>query len=168
MADPVGVVVDVSRACWSAELPPRGRRPPVWARLERVWAAWEAEHGTSAQMLLVADSSLAHALTGADRDRFAELRRAGGLQTAAVAAGLALNLARQNRLHVLSSDLFTGLRREHPWIDKAPERFHTWTMDGPDVRIVPAAIRPFRPAEPAARPRTTPLDPADPDTARTL
>ncbi|GAA3225145.1 hypothetical protein GCM10010468_52640 [Actinocorallia longicatena] len=119
----------------------------MWARLERLVEAWRDEHGPSVKVLLVADNSLAYALQGDDRRKFAELRGTGEVRTATVADGLVLNLARQNRMHVLSADTFKHLRREHPWIEKAPERFHSWTMDADRIRFVPSGIRRITPGE---------------------
>ena len=132
-------VIDVSNVCWDPQLPPVGRRAPVWGRLELVMAAWRQAHGSDARIGLVADNSLEHVLDDARELR--RLRASGGIATRPVADEEILILARDHERHVLSRDHYVDQRRDHPWIPDAPERFHRWLFDGQAVTIVPSGIR---------------------------
>jgi FHA domain len=131
-------VVDVSNVCWSPQLPPVGRRTPLWHRLDLVRDAWRDLHGSGTRFTLVADESLVRAL-----DVTAEYRRLrddGALFTRPIADALILELARDHGLHVLSRDHYIDYRPQHPWIENAPERFHSWAMADDRVQIVPLGI----------------------------
>jgi len=131
-------VVDVSNVCWSPQLPPAGRRTPLWHRLELILDAWRDLHGSGTRFTLVADESLYRAL-----DVAAEYRRlydSGALFTRPIADSLILEVARDHGLHVLTRDHYVDYRPQHSWIEESPEKFHCWaTVDG-RVQIVPLGI----------------------------
>jgi hypothetical protein len=133
------VVIDVSNVCWDPQLPPVGRRAPVWGRLELVMAAWRKAHGSDARITLVADNSLEGVLE--DPRELRRLRASRGITSRPVADPEILALARDHNWHVLSRDRYIDQRRDHPWIPDVPERFHQWLFDGQDVTIVSADIR---------------------------
>jgi len=131
-------VVDVSNVCWSPQLPPEGRRSPLWHRLDLILDAWRELHGTGTRFTLVADESLVRAL-----DVVAEYRRLrdeGALFTRPIADALILELASDHGLHVLTRDHYVDYRPQHPWIETSPEKFHCWAMADGRVRIVPLGI----------------------------
>ncbi|MFJ9692126.1 FHA domain-containing protein [Kitasatospora sp. NPDC101183] len=145
-----GVVVDVSNVCWSKELPPVGRKFPLLDRLFPVRDAWREQYGSGAPVELVGDNSLLRSLLPQDRARLQQLRQdpeAEGfaeVRFVPYADPVFLRLARERDRHVISSDLFTDLRRAEPWIEQQPERMLAWTT-GPDdrVRLRPSAIVPL-------------------------
>jgi hypothetical protein len=133
-------VIDVSNVCWSPGLPPLRKRRALWDRLGLVMAAWRAEHGDDTRLHLVADASLRRALD--NPEHLQRLKDSGEVQTATVADGVILDLARDQGLHVITHDHYVDHRDTHPWIERHPERFHRWeTLDGV-VRIIPLDITP--------------------------
>jgi hypothetical protein len=133
-------VVDVSNVCWSPQLPPLGRRTPLWHRLELVRAAWRELHGGWPRFELVADESLVRALD--DTGEYRRLRRNGELATRREADSLILELARDRGLHIITRDHYVDHRARHPWIENSPERFHRWNTAGGRVLIEPLGIVP--------------------------
>lgn len=135
-------VIDVSNVCYSHVLPPEGRRCPAWSRLGLVMDAWRELHGSDAGITLVADDSLAQALDDADARDLLRMRERGELQMRPTADELILALARDRGLHVITRDHYVDHRREHPWIERAPDRFHHWAFTGGKVRFEPLGITP--------------------------
>ena len=103
-------------------------------------AAWRESHGNDARFRLVADDSLVQTLD--DVKEFRRLNRSGELETRPVADSLILELARDQGLHVITRDHYVDHRVEHPWIEKAPERFHCWSTERGTVRMGPLGITP--------------------------
>ncbi|MEU8347453.1 FHA domain-containing protein [Spirillospora sp. NPDC048832] len=136
-------VIDVSNVCWSAYLPPLGRRTPRWHRLELVMAAWRERHGDDVRFDLVADDSLVRSLD--DVREFRRLKASGALVTRPVADSLILERARDRGLHVITRDHYVDHRIEHPWIERSPSRFHCWNTEEGAVRFAPLGIRPCSP-----------------------
>ncbi len=133
-------VVDVSNVCWSPQLPPVGRRTPLWYRLELVLATWRELYGSRTQFMLVADESLVRVLD--DVSEYRKLRNSGELATRPVADSLILELARDRGLHVITRDHYVDYRVLHPWIENSPERFHCWSTVNGRVRMEPLDIVP--------------------------
>jgi hypothetical protein len=138
-------VIDVSNVCWDAQLPPEGHRRPIWSRLQLIMQAWRWQYGRDALFHLVADDSLVHSLD--DLREHGQLETSGRLTVVPIADVEILALAREHGLHVISRDHFVDYRREHPWIETSPGRFHRWESHGGTVRIVPLAIIPRSPPE---------------------
>jgi hypothetical protein len=134
------VVVDVSNVCRDRALPPSGEKVRL-SRLELLTRAWLAAKETAAEVILVADKSLALFLDEAERRAMAELRDDGRLLVVEIADEVLLDVARRRNLHVLSRDHFIDHRGEHGWIEANPHRFHCWTVEGETPSIVPRGIR---------------------------
>jgi hypothetical protein len=143
--DSWGAVVDVSNVCWDQQLPPSRTRRPVWSRLGLVMAAWQREHGSNVKLVLVADDSLVHQLD--DTREYGQLLKAGKLITRPTADATILALANDQNLHVITRDHYLDSRREHPWIETSPYRFHQWQVQGRTLRIVPLGITASEPHE---------------------
>ncbi|MGI5241635.1 hypothetical protein [Dactylosporangium sp. CA-139066] len=139
-----GAIVDVSNVCWSAEIPPAdpGRARPNLDRLDAVVRAWRAAHGAAAPLRLVADRSLPHYLSAADRRRWPRLAREFEITSVPVADELILREAEANGWTVLSRDRFLDHRPEHPWIERHPERFLSWRWGAGGLAFVPSGVRP--------------------------
>ena len=136
-------IVDVSNVCWSAELPPVHRRNrPELGRLTTVVDAWRAVHGAGAELRLFADVSLPHCLTAQDARRWPGMVRDLAIELAPVADDPILRTAAGGAWTVLSRDRFIDHRREHPWIERHPERFLRWRVVDGVTRFVPGDIRP--------------------------
>ena len=133
-------VIDVSNVCWSPQLPPVGRRRPSWERLDLVVTAWRQAHGDQARVHLVADESLMRALEDAGELR--QLAAHGGITMTQVADSVILPLARDQGLHVITSDHYVDHRIEHPWIERSPGRFHGRDTVEERVQIAPLGIMP--------------------------
>ncbi|WP_031075707.1 FHA domain-containing protein [Streptomyces sp. NRRL WC-3742] len=145
-----GAVVDVSNVCWSKGLPPVGRKFPLLDRLFLVRDAWREQYGAGAPVGLVGDNSLLRSLLPEDRARLQRLRQDPGaegfdeVRFVPYADPVFLRLARERGRHVISSDLFTDLRRAEPWIEEQPQRVLAWSTDADDrVRLRPSAIVPL-------------------------
>ncbi|MFG2819838.1 FHA domain-containing protein [Kitasatospora sp. NPDC048365] len=138
----IGAVVDVSNVCWSERLPPLRRHYPLLRRLESVRTAWHRQYGAGAPLLLVADNSLRRALPPDDRQTLARLERSGELRFAPTADPVLLQLAHDRGWYVVSADQFKDLRRQHPWIERSPERFLGWEEHEGTVRLRPSGIQP--------------------------
>jgi uncharacterized protein with PIN domain len=134
----VNAVIDVSNVCWDEQLPPRGRRRPVWRRLQLVMTAWRAQYGPASRFQLVADDSLVHDLDEA-RD-YGRLLGDGTIVVKPVADTEVLDLAERHGLHVLTRDHYLDHRRRYPWIEGSPDRFHRWKLEHETVRIVALGI----------------------------
>ncbi|MFI6445883.1 FHA domain-containing protein [Kitasatospora sp. NPDC050543] len=137
-----GAVVDVSNVCWSPELAPFGRHFPLLERLFAIRGAWHRQYGAHASLALVADNSLRRALHPDDRRELNRMERAGEVEFAPTADPVLLELARDRGWYVISADRFKDLRRLHPWIDGAPERFLAWEVADGTPRLRPSGIRP--------------------------
>jgi hypothetical protein len=131
-------VIDVSNVCWDEQLPPCGKRRPVWRRLDLVMAAWRRRPGTGSTIRLVADDSLVHALD--DPYAYGRALDQGDITVQPVADVEILALARKHGLHILTRDHYLDHRRNHPWIENSPGRFHRWEFDHGIVNIVPLGI----------------------------
>lgn len=137
-------VLDVSNICRSAELPPKGRsKPGIWARLNLVMEAWRQEYDLNARLYLVADRSLWEDLRGDSvaLRQFRELEHSGEMRVVPNADPDILELARDHDLIVLSDDRYVAYRRDHPWIDRQPERFLHWTVVDGQIRFRPSGIK---------------------------
>lgn len=135
-------VVDVANVCYSSVLPPQGRGRPVWSRLGLIMDAWRDLHGSDVRLALVADDSLTWALDDADAREFLRMCRACEVETRPVADELILTLADDRGLHVITRDHYVDHRRQHRWIEKAPERFHRWITKDGKIRFEPLGITP--------------------------
>ncbi len=136
-----GAVVDVSNVCWSARIPPRGARMPRLDRLDALRSAWEGRFGADAPLILIADRSLRHQFGVRDRRRFDAMVQAGEVVLAATADPELLRLARDDGHFVVSADQFVDLRRAHPWIAAAPDRFLSWDYRDGRLHLRPSGIR---------------------------
>ena len=134
----VNAVIDVSNVCWDERLPPRGKRRPVWGRLDLVMTAWRRRAGAGATIHLVADDSLVHALD--DPCAYGRVLDQGDISVQPVADVEVLALARKHGLHILTRDHYLDHRRNHPWIENSPGRFHRWEFEHGTVTIVPLGI----------------------------
>lgn len=138
-------VVDLSNVCRSADLPPVGKRFAAWSRFEILRTAWTREYGAESRLHLVADKSLRHRFPRETRRAWDRIKVGEGIIEVSYADEFMLGLAAEQGLDVLSRDQFRSLRREHPWIEAEPRRFHQWVMEGGAVRFVPVPIAPVPP-----------------------
>lgn len=103
-------------------------------------AAWRRAHGGGARIDLVADDALVHSL---DEGReYGRLLAARQLTVAPVADVEILARARDRARHVISRDHFVEYRRQHPWIEASPGRFHCWRVERGQVGITESGITP--------------------------
>lgn len=124
-----GAVVDVSNMCWSEQIEPLGRQIPVLSRIDLLRAAWARVYGSP--LILIADRSLLHQLSPSESRTLRSLAHTGEIRLVPYADPVILDLARDQGLQVVSRDHFLDLRRAHPWIPGASERFLTCaTRDG--------------------------------------
>lgn len=133
-----GVGVDVSNVCRDPNL--GGPEHASLDRLDLVVEAWRQV--ATGEVHLVADHSLRRQLAALDQRRFDTMVRAGALVAAPVADELLLRWAHDHGAHVLSRDQFLDHRRDHPWIDQHPERFHQWSAGSGEVRISAGPVEP--------------------------
>ena len=103
-------------------------------------AAWRRAHGSDARIEPVADDALVHSLD--DGREYGRLLAAGQLTAVPVADVEILTRAQDRTRHVISRDQFVEYRRQHPWIEASPGRFHCWRVERGQVGITGSGITP--------------------------
>lgn len=135
------VVVDVSNICRDPGVPPEGR-----CRLGRYIALLESiaeSFGEDAAVLGVADASLIHGFSDAERRTYRRRVDAGEILVEPKADVRLLRLAGEHGAKVVSRDGFTAHRKEFPWIAHSEGVFWDWEMAGSKLQLRPREMRTY-------------------------
>ncbi|MGW7385087.1 FHA domain-containing protein [Streptomyces sp. NPDC054794] len=134
-------VVDVSNVCWAGDIEPWSKVPRL-DRLRRLTEAWRGLYGAQTRLECVVDRALRYELPAGERREFDRMCRSGELVAVPYADPVLLTRAKEGGLRVISRDKFVDMRRRHPWIEGAAERFHAWRREGTGLGFGSSGIVP--------------------------